>query len=343
MSAFLIKATISLILILFTCLGLCIFLTLKYKELSEEIENLKRELSRRRANSENKPGSYYGETAQQAKSGDCKQSASTQPIQESPSASAAFLRLSPKEESQKIRQAIAPSQQIQGERAHSTNFQKEDVCQTASKSAEDVACANRKAQEPQYASEKVYSLERNIGSKLFVWLGGLAIAFAGFFLIKYSIERGLFTPQMRVIAGALFAIVTCLAGVLSKRFLKNLKIASILIGAGLSIAYADAFAAAEIYKLIPKLAAIPIMAGISVAMLLLSKSYDKSLSLLAVIGIFLAPLIVSTSNPNSPITLAYLAIASVFFMREFKRQKLALAPILCAAFNIFWVKCIIYN
>lgn len=336
MSAFLIKATISLILILFTCLGLCIFLTLKYKELSEEIENLKRELSRRRANSENKLEPFYRDSAQQAKSGDCKQSASTQPIQESPSASTACLRLNPQEESQKILQAIAPSQQNQGERAHSTNFQKEDVCQTASKSAEDVACANRKAQEPQYASEKVYSLERNIGSKLFVWLGGLAIAFAGFFLIKYSIERGLFTPQMRVIAGALFAIVTCLAGVLSKRFLKNLKIASILIGAGLSIAYADAFAAAEIYKLIPKLAAIPIMAGISVAMLLLSKSYDKSLSLLAVIGIFLAPLIVSTSNPNSPITLAYLAIASVFFMREFKRQKLALAPIFCAAFNIFW-------
>src|SRR5688500_3578160 len=46
-------------------------------------------------------------------------------------------------------------------------------------------------------------LERQFGAVLPVWVGGIAIAFAGFFLVKYSIENQLVGPHMRVVLGGL--------------------------------------------------------------------------------------------------------------------------------------------
>ena len=43
-----------------------------------------------------------------------------------------------------------------------------------------------------------------IGGKLPIWIGGIALVFAGFFLVRFSIEAGLFGPVERCIAAALF-------------------------------------------------------------------------------------------------------------------------------------------
>jgi uncharacterized membrane protein len=39
-----------------------------------------------------------------------------------------------------------------------------------------------------------------------VWVGGLALALGGFFLVRYSIEQGLVGPRVRVALGALLAM-----------------------------------------------------------------------------------------------------------------------------------------
>ena len=348
MSELIVNIIVVLLMILAFCAGSCIFLLVEYRRLSAGLEALKEELSRRRASAENRLGAFYSEAKKdsEAPAGGASCPAEAQGEAGLARAQTPAPDLQPPPAPQFIPDVQAPPPPFKpafpGKDEAEDKAALEAIKSECSKPSGNFPLPKFEGgQDSQGGAEKPaggggLSLENSIGSKLFVWLGGLAIAFAGFFLIKYSIEKGLFTPQMRVLAGAIFALATCIAAVFSKRILKNLKIASILMGAGLSIAYADAFAAAAIYKLISPIAAIPAMAAISVLMLLLSKSYDKSLGVLAVIGIFLAPLIVTTNRPNSPLTLAYLAISTIFFMREFKRQKLVLAPILCAIFNILW-------
>ncbi len=50
--------------------------------------------------------------------------------------------------------------------------------------------------------------ERRFGTQWVVWVGGLALALGGIFLVRYSIEAGLFTPGLRIIFGALLAAVS---------------------------------------------------------------------------------------------------------------------------------------
>ena len=48
--------------------------------------------------------------------------------------------------------------------------------------------------------------EERFGTQWSVWLGGIALALGGFFLVRYSIEQGWFGPAARVALGAILAI-----------------------------------------------------------------------------------------------------------------------------------------
>src|SRR5215510_5245828 len=50
----------------------------------------------------------------------------------------------------------------------------------------------------------VVDLERQFGARLPVWIGGIALALAGFFLVRYTIEIGLLTETVRVVLGGIF-------------------------------------------------------------------------------------------------------------------------------------------
>ena len=53
---------------------------------------------------------------------------------------------------------------------------------------------------------KSLGIERALGERLMVWLGGIAIALSGFLLIKYSIENEMFSPSTRIIFAVLLGI-----------------------------------------------------------------------------------------------------------------------------------------
>jgi Flp pilus assembly protein TadB len=64
-----------------------------------------------------------------------------------------------------------------------------------------VTCSEKKA--PNKQKEKV-SFEQQFGASFSVWIGGIALALAGFFMIKYSIETGLLTETVRIVLGLIF-------------------------------------------------------------------------------------------------------------------------------------------
>src|SRR4051812_12745075 len=54
--------------------------------------------------------------------------------------------------------------------------------------------------------------EERLGTRWVVWIGGLALALGGFFMVRYSIEAGLVGPGVRVFLGGLFALALLGAG-----------------------------------------------------------------------------------------------------------------------------------
>ena len=54
--------------------------------------------------------------------------------------------------------------------------------------------------------------ETLVAGRLLVWLGGIAIVVAGIFLVRYTIEIGLVTPELRMVGAALLGLACIGAG-----------------------------------------------------------------------------------------------------------------------------------
>ncbi len=101
---------------------------------------------------------------------------------------------------------------------------------------------------------KRINFEQQFGIHLPVWIGGVALAFAGFFMVKYSIEIGLLSPTVRVMLGLMFGggLLYTANWVRNKpQFANGTRIAQALSGAGIVDLYVCIFAAANLYDLIP--------------------------------------------------------------------------------------------
>ena len=53
-------------------------------------------------------------------------------------------------------------------------------------------------------SSRKVGWEQRLGARAFVWVGAVTLALAGVFLVRYSIEEGYLSPEVRVILAALF-------------------------------------------------------------------------------------------------------------------------------------------
>ncbi len=59
--------------------------------------------------------------------------------------------------------------------------------------------------------------EERFGTRWVVWVGGVALALGGVFLVRYTIEQGLIGPRVRIMLGALLALALIAAGEWQRR------------------------------------------------------------------------------------------------------------------------------
>src|SRR5690349_4321612 len=101
------------------------------------------------------------------------------------------------------------------------------------------------------APEAAKTFEERFGASWVVWIGGLALALGGIFMVQYSIEAGLIGPGVRVFLGGLLAAALVAGGEWTRRRefsigLANVPTAhipSILTAAGTTVAFATIYAA----------------------------------------------------------------------------------------------------
>ena len=99
------------------------------------------------------------------------------------------------------------------------------------------------------------TLEERFGTQWVVWIGGLALALGGIFLVRYTVEQGLLGPGVRIVLAAIFAGLLIAAGEWARRneiasgitAIPTRHIPSILTAAGTVAAYATVYAAFALY------------------------------------------------------------------------------------------------
>lgn len=161
------------------------------------------------------------------------------------------------------------------------------------------------------AEKRSEGFELQFGGRAFVWLGAVALAFAGFYLVKYSIEAGLLSPTVRVVLGLIFGIGLLYAGNWVRTqpgFANGARIAQALSGAGIAVLYAGVYSATSLYNLVPSFVGFAGLAVVTAAAVALSVWHGRPIALLGLVGGFLTPALVQSPHPQASILFAYLLL-----------------------------------
>jgi uncharacterized membrane protein len=187
-------------------------------------------------------------------------------------------------------------------------------------------------------------LEEALGTRWAVWVGGVALALGGLFLVRYSIEQGLLGPGARIAAGALFALALIGAGEWMRRreiaspfeAIPSAHVPGALTAAGTSTAFATVYAAYALYGMIGPGAAFVLLGAVALVTMFASALHGPALAALGLVGALASPLLVSSAEPKLWPVALYLAFV-VFAAYGLARLRLWLWLALSAAVGgILW-------
>ncbi|KOF22819.1 membrane protein [Ensifer adhaerens] len=160
------------------------------------------------------------------------------------------------------------------------------------------------------------SLESRLGARWAVWVGGVALALGGVFMVKYSIDAGLLSPAVRLTLAAFFGLLLAAAGevirrravpVIANEF-QNAMIPGILTAAGAVTLFGVAYAAYDIYGFIGTATAFVLLAMISLATVGLSLLHGQALAGLGLLASLVTPLLVSSDEPRPWVLFGFLSV-----------------------------------
>ena len=189
------------------------------------------------------------------------------------------------------------------------------------------------------------SLEERFGTRWVVWVGGLALVFGGFFLVKYSIEAGLIGPGVRIFLAALMAAGLIVGGEWLRRKesasgiagVPAANIPSILTAAGTAVAYATVWAAYELYGFLPPPMAFFLLGVVALLTLAAALLHGPWVAALGLIGAYVTPLLVSTHTPNYWALYLYLAVVSAAAFALARMRLWRWLALTAVAFGFLWI------
>ncbi len=177
------------------------------------------------------------------------------------------------------------------------------------------------------------SFEQQLGSRLSVWAGGVALALAGFFLVKYSIQAGLLTPPVRILLGAAFGLALIQGGRVVHRsgMADGTRISQALIGAAIADLYGTVYAATTLYGFLIPPMGFTGMVVVTCGAVFLSLRYGLPIAVLSMIGGFLTPALIASPDPSAPLLFTYLLCLTVGLVAVFSRRAWWVAALAIAA------------
>ncbi|MEZ5967533.1 MAG: DUF2339 domain-containing protein [Hyphomonas sp.] len=167
------------------------------------------------------------------------------------------------------------------------------------------------------ATAPVVDFEELIASSWMIWVGGIALAIGGLFLVRMAIDAGLFGPAVRTAGAALLGMILIGAGLWSERtaliregerMVRHLP--EVLSGAGIISLYGAAIGAGLLYHLVPPLVALGVLVLVSAGAVALSLKYGPRLAGLGLAGAYVAPLLTGAPSGSALPLLVYAAAIS---------------------------------
>jgi uncharacterized membrane protein len=148
--------------------------------------------------------------------------------------------------------------------------------------------------------------EELVGARLLLWVGAMALALAGAFLVKISFERGWISPPVRVAMGVAFGVALLALSEALRR--SSGRISEALAAAGIADLFACFLAAVHLYHLIPPAAGFALMALTTAVAVGLALRQGVMVALLGLVGGFLTPALIQTDHPSARNLFGYLLL-----------------------------------
>lgn len=184
--------------------------------------------------------------------------------------------------------------------------------------AQDQPAASAPTAPPPPLPQPAPGLEETLGTRWVVWIGGLALALGGFFMVRYTIEAGLIGPGVRIMLGGLFALALLAAGEWTRRkesfssiaALPIANIPAILTAAGTAVAFATVYAAYALYDFLVPATAFILLGMVALGTLAAALLHGPALAGLGIVGAFVTPALVSSDKPDYWSLYIYLAVVT---------------------------------
>ncbi|UCF67843.1 MAG: DUF2339 domain-containing protein [Acidobacteriota bacterium] len=163
-----------------------------------------------------------------------------------------------------------------------------------------------------------HGLEEKLAARLFVWIGAIALALAGIFLVKYSFDRGLLGPTTRVLLGLLFGVVLLVVGEFLRR--RVALIATGLTAAGIAVLYASLLAGVSLYGLIPRTPGFLLIVLVTAVAVALSLRQGPMIALVGLLGGFISPALIGSEEPQPAALFSYLFLLQLGLLLVVRRR-----------------------
>src|SRR5688572_14520554 len=186
-----------------------------------------------------------------------------------------------------------------------------------------------------------FNLEQFLGAKMLAWLGGLALFVGIAFFVKYSFDRDLVPPWLRVVAGFAIGAGLVIAGMRIRK--KDYLItAQTFVATGVVILYCVSSISRSFYHLINTPTLFILMTGITVAAFTLAIRMDaRVVAVLGMLGGFLTPLFVGVPREYPLPLLGYVLVLNCGLLTVARRQNwsflIPLAAIATVLTEFFWI------
>jgi uncharacterized membrane protein len=144
-----------------------------------------------------------------------------------------------------------------------------------------------------------------------VWLGGMCVALAGIFLVRYSIEQGLLGPTARVVVGLLTGTALHVAAEYLRRKTGSVHPSfAAMAGAGSITLFASLLVGLRLFELISPTTAFVLMTMVALFTMAMAYIHGPVLAAFGILGAYLVPILTSSGGGQVVVAMVYALIIS---------------------------------